>query len=221
MTEDHGDETLVQICRTITYYPVTPSLVRAFTRSARSHHESVDDLDRSRGEGPFYPLSHTAAITNEISSSLPPYVTSCCLYARGAVLVSDLRDMAHKVRRLAATFTRSPLSMVMLSTPPNPYKYCVDSMVILTNPHLSNTLSVPSYIHRIFAFGDRGHEGSIFSHHPYKSQIRTEVSRNGALLFPREQVPPQELGTQALAGVVTRDSQVRFACFGYFGSILS
>jgi len=66
-------------------------------------------------------------------------------------------------------------------------------MVILTNPPTSRILSSASSIHHIFIFTDRSHEGSTFPHHPCKSQIRTEASRNGELLLSEEQIQLVEL----------------------------
>ena len=83
--------------------------------------------------------------------------------------------------------------MVAWSTLLNPYKYCVDSMDIPTNLPPLEYSPATSSIPRIFAFNDRSHEGSTFSHHPCKSQIRTEVSRNGVLLLFEAQVPVTEL----------------------------
>jgi len=60
---------------------------------------------------------------------------NCCLH-HGAVLSSELRETAHRSTKLTATLIRPSPSMAVVSTPLNPYKYCVDSMVILTNPPL-------------------------------------------------------------------------------------
>jgi hypothetical protein len=47
----------------------------------------------------------------------------------------------------------------------------------------SQLLSTAPSIHHILAFNGGSHEGSTFPYRPCKSQIRTEVSRNGVLLL--------------------------------------